>query len=171
MRKMLLLLEGMSAKYVKIWKATGTLVSLWQIISCCRLTSLNPCSSYFIEWAPLSPESICYFWNNVVSVGKMFLWKICGSFPLSSQSGLWTQEFGFPDDDTKPQECPIVMGPGSSVGLGRETDMEMLHKVIPGVLGKPVTVSEDRDDKQDALRGSHQRQSITWNPWLQHLPG
>lgn len=44
-----------------------------------------------------------------------------------------------------------MMGPGSSVGLGLETDMETLHKVVPGVLGKPVTVSEDRDDKQDAL--------------------
>lgn len=91
----------------------------------------------------------------------MFPWKICGSSPLASQSGLWTPEFGFSDNDTKPQECPTVMGPGSSVGLGLETDMETLHKVVPGVLGKPVTVSEDRDDKQDALRGSHQRQTIT----------
>lgn len=132
--------------------------------SCCRLTSLKPCSSYFLKWALLFPGSICYFCNNVICIGKTFLWKICGSSPLASQSGLWTQEFGFPDDDTKPQECPIVMGPGSPVGLGLETDTETLHKVIPGVLGKPVTVSEDGDDKQDALLGSPQRQSFSLNP-------
>lgn len=132
--------------------------------SCCRLTSLNPCSSYFLKWAPLSPDSIRYFCNNVVSVGKTFLWKIYGSSSLVSQSGLWTWEFGFPDNDAKPQEFPIVMGPGISVGVGLESDMETLYKVIPGVLGKPVTIPEDGDDKQDALLGSYQSQSFSLNP-------
>lgn len=76
----------------------------------------------------------------VFVLGKTFLWKICGLSPLASQSGLQTWESEFPNDDTKPQECPTVTGPGSPVALGLETDMETLHKAIPGVLGKPVTV-------------------------------
>lgn len=53
-----------------------------------------------------------------------------------------------------------MMGPGSSLGLGLETDMGTLYKVIPGVLGKPVTVSKDGDDKQDSLLRPGQFKSL-----------
>lgn len=49
----------------------GTLVSLWKMSSYFRLISLNPCSSYFLKWDPLYPDSICdFFCNNSVCAGE-----------------------------------------------------------------------------------------------------
>lgn len=70
---------------------------LWWTISCCRLTSLKPCSSFFLKWAPLCPDSI-YFCNNGVCVGKNIsmenLWIVStGITKWSPDMGIWVPQW------------------------------------------------------------------------------